>query len=58
MKWEYKARVLEHGVIIQDVLNKYGDDGWELVAVNIPHYHLVCYFKRPKSNDSIQWRDK
>ena len=46
--WEYKVRTLNHGVLIEDVLNKYGRRGWELVTTSMQCYHVVCYFKRPK----------
>ena len=33
---------------IQDVLNKWGEEGWELVAVNLERESVYAYFKRPK----------
>lgn len=48
-KWEYfTAPLLDHA--LQEILNNFGDDGWELVAVTAtanPSTPLA-YFKRPK----------
>lgn len=44
MTWEYL--VVEETLQVAD-LNKYGDDGWELVAVVSPgHFVLHYFFKR------------
>ena len=48
-KWEYKAVALKHGAVVEDVLNKYGDKGWELVTSNVQFGHVVCYLKRVRS---------
>ena len=49
-KWEYKTTSLRGGSLTNEALNKYGDDGWELVAVAaVPgRNETVYYFKRPK----------
>ena len=42
--WEYAtAPLISHA--LQQILNQWGDDGWELVTVE----NDVAYFKRPKS---------
>ena len=49
MKWEYfVAPLLEHNP--GDILNTFGEDGWELVQVvpGMNPENLVAYFKRPK----------
>ena len=51
MEWEYKVRTIKHGVIIEDVLNEYGADGWELTTSLMQFEHVVVYLKRPKSKD-------
>jgi len=44
-KWEYfTAPLISHA--LQEILNNYGDEGWELVAV----VDDVAYFKRPKAS--------
>jgi hypothetical protein len=44
-RWEYAtAPLISHA--LQQILNQWGDDGWELVAVA----ENVAYFKRPKSS--------
>ncbi len=45
-KWEYAtAPVLVHAT--QQILNNWGQDGWELVqVVAMPDGNLVAYFKR------------
>ena len=47
-KWEYATTpVLIHNT--QAILNTWGEDGWELVAVvTMPEGNLVAYFKRPQ----------
>lgn len=48
-KWEYfTAPLLDHA--LQEILNNFGEDGWELVAVVATNpASPVAYFKRPKS---------
>lgn len=64
IKWEYKVlrvKNIAHGGVVgeaTDALNKYGDEGWELVSVDsIPNPRTtefkwdswtVIYLKRPK----------
>ncbi len=49
-KWEYfTAPILSH--VAQQILNNFGEDGWELVAL-APGPNpdtVVGYFKRPKA---------
>ena len=47
VKWEYK---IEWGIINTDKLNKLGDDGWELVAVETNNAVALkkYFFKRIK----------
>jgi len=52
MEWEYKVRTLNHGVIIDDVLNKLGSERWELVNAVMQFDHVVVYMKRPKKPDN------
>ena len=47
-KWEYNVRTIRHGAIIEDVLNDYGDNGWELVTATMQGDEVVCYFKRTR----------
>jgi hypothetical protein len=43
-RWEYAtAPLISHA--LQQILNQWGDEGWELVAVA----ENVAYFKRPKA---------
>ena len=43
-KWEYAtAPLINHA--LQEILNNFGEDGWELVQV----VDMVAYFKRPRS---------
>ena len=46
-KWEYAtAPVIVHAS--QQILNNWGQDGWELVnTIVMPDGNLVAYFKRP-----------
>lgn len=44
-KWEYAtAPLINHA--LQEILNNWGDEGYELVAV----VDNVAYFKRPKAS--------
>jgi hypothetical protein len=45
-RWEYAtAPLISHA--LQQILNQWGDDGWELVTV----VDNVAYFKRPLSGE-------
>ncbi len=45
--WEYATvPLIEHAT--QEILNNWGDDGWELVTVLAGATGLVAYLKRPK----------
>lgn len=46
-KWEYATvPLIEHAT--GEILNNWGDDGWELVAVLQQPQGLLAYLKRPK----------
>lgn len=49
-RWEYAtAPLIVHAT--QQILNNWGEDGWELVqTVVMPDGNLVAYFKRPKES--------
>ncbi|MGA3289119.1 MAG: DUF4177 domain-containing protein [Candidatus Bathyarchaeia archaeon] len=61
-KWEYVSIALVKGIIDagvktqEDLLNKYGLDGWELVAIVAlqinQSFDVVAYLKRELRNDS------
>lgn len=48
-KWEYfTAPLIDHA--LQEILNNFGDDGWELVAIVATNpASPVAYFKRHKA---------
>lgn len=47
-KFEYAtAPLIEHAT--QEILNQWGEDGWELVTVLQGPQGIVAYFKRPKA---------
>lgn len=51
-KWEYASvPVIPHAV--QEILNNWGEDGWELVTIFSPPDAggTVAYFKRPKKKE-------
>lgn len=52
MKWEYKVRALNRGVIIEDFLTKLGDDRWELVNAVMQWDDVIIYMKRPRETDN------
>jgi hypothetical protein len=46
-KWEYATvPLIEHATA--EILNNWGDDGWDLVTVLQQPQGLLAYFKRPK----------
>lgn len=47
-KWEYATvPLIVHAT--KQILDQWGDDGWELVQVlTMPEGNLVAYLKRPK----------
>lgn len=49
-QWEYASvPIIPH--VAQEILNNWGEDGWELVTVFSPPDvgGVVAYFKRPKA---------
>ena len=48
-KWEYATvPLIVHAT--KQILDQWGDDGWELVQVlTMPEGNLVAYLKRPKA---------
>jgi hypothetical protein len=49
--WEYRIQRLGPAPTLQDVLNQFGAEGWELVAVESGRTQespKIMYFKRPK----------
>ena len=62
-KWEYVSIALVKGIIDagvktqEDLLNKYGLDGWELVSIVAlqinQSFEVVAYLKRELRTDSI-----
>ena len=62
-KWEYVSIALVKGILDagvktqEDLLNKYGSDGWELVSIVAlqinQSFEVVAYLKRELRNDSI-----
>ena len=46
--WEYSTvPLIEHAT--QEILNNWGEEGWELVTVLQGHQGIVAYLKRPRS---------
>jgi Domain of unknown function (DUF4177) len=62
-KWEYVSIALIKGILDagvktqEDLLNKYGSDGWELVSIVAlqinQSFEVVAYLKRESRNQSI-----
>ncbi len=47
-QWEYSTvPLIEHAT--QEILNQWGQDGWELVMVLQGPQGIVAYMKRPKA---------
>jgi len=52
-KWEYKKTTGSFYAISEEKLNVWGQDGWELVAID--HFNQNHgYFKRPISNQVVE----
>jgi len=62
-KWEYISIALVKGILDagvktqEELLNKYGSDGWELVSIVAlqinQSFEVVAYLKRELRNDSV-----
>jgi len=62
-KWEYVSIALVKGILDagvktqEELLNKYGLDGWELVSIVAlqinQSFEVVAYLKRELRNDSV-----
>ena len=62
-KWEYVTIALVKGILDagvktqEELLNKYGLDGWELVSIVAlqinQSFEVVAYLKRELRNDSV-----
>jgi Domain of unknown function (DUF4177) len=62
-KWEYISIALVKGIVAagvktqEELLNKYGLDGWELVSIVAlqinQSFEVVAYLKRQLRNDSV-----
>lgn len=51
MKWEYRfVNLPTMNNSIKNILNSYGEDGWELVSSNIVPGVCTFIFKRPKED--------
>lgn len=48
MRWEYTILVLERGDLIVQELNRFGDEGWEVIQIEDDFDSRVIYFKRLK----------
>jgi len=48
MSWEYTALVLDRADPIVQELNRFGDEGWEVIQIEDDFENRVVYFKRPK----------
>ncbi len=51
-KWEYASvPLISHA--LQEILNQWGEEGWELVqVVESPNLGMTAYLKRPKEVDT------
>jgi Domain of unknown function (DUF4177) len=51
-KWEYTTvPLISHA--LQEILNQWGEEGWELVQVlESPSLGMTAYLKRPKEADT------
>lgn len=52
VKWEYEHQTAVDAVVLGGLLNGFGRQGWELVAVVVDSRsgYYVAYFKRPIPN--------
>lgn len=60
MKWEYRfVNLPTMNNSIENILNSYGENGWELVSSNIVPGVCTLIFKRPKEEGgSMRTRTK
>jgi len=54
-QWEYKDVDFETGQTYLALLNRFGDEGWELVQID--HQREYAIFKRPKEEQSDKVTD-
>lgn len=47
-KWEYKYLIIS-AKKVENELNALGNEGWEVVNMEVAPLQLVCLLKRPKS---------
>lgn len=51
-KWEYKVEFIYSDIKLEDYLNEYGSDGWELISLRYTELEIESYhslvFKREK----------
>lgn len=50
VKWEYKKAPISSSEI-NNLLDFFGERGWELISVNKEDDWYYCIFKRPKEDD-------
>ena len=59
MKWEYKVLTVDHFIAqdakltVEETLNKYGEDGWELVGVLEKPYTTLGNAPKLDSNSIV-----
>ena len=61
IKWEYKVFTVDHflsvdsDLTVEEKLNKYGKDGWELVGL-LQRRHTTMGYSSKLDNDSIAFK--
>lgn len=59
MKWEYRfVNLPTMNNSIENILNSYGEDGWELVSSNIVPGVCSFIFKKPKEEEGGRMRTR
>jgi hypothetical protein len=52
MKWEYKILSEDYSAKLENLFDRLGDEGWELVAISVREFtefadNIKAFFKRP-----------